>query len=39
VSLTTITFERGENDGAMYVDITGTRSASGQSFSITISLS
>ena len=27
------------NDGAMYVDITGTRSASGQPFSITIPLS
>ncbi|WP_220708603.1 GPW/gp25 family protein [Citrobacter freundii] len=39
VSLTTITFERGENDGAMYVDITGTRSTSGQPFSITIPLS
>ncbi|EFD0690964.1 hypothetical protein P835_01360 [Citrobacter portucalensis] len=39
VSLTTITFERGENDGTMYVDITGTRSTSGQPFSITIPLS
>lgn len=39
VSLTTITFERWENDGAMYVDITGTRSVSGQPFSITIPLS
>lgn len=39
VNLTTITFERGENDGVMYVDITGTRSASGQPFSITIPLS
>lgn len=39
VSLTTITFDRGENDGVMYVDITGTRSASGQLFSITIPLS
>lgn len=27
VSLTTITFERSENDGGLYVDITGTRSA------------
>ncbi len=32
VSLSTITFERGEDDGAMYVDMTGTRSASGQPF-------
>ena len=39
VSLTTITFERGENDGAMYVDITGTRSTGGQPFSLTIPLS
>lgn len=39
VSLTTITFEGGENDSAMYVYITGTRSTSGQPFSITIPLS
>ncbi|EFL0997724.1 baseplate assembly protein [Escherichia coli] len=39
VSLTIITFERGEDDGAMYVDMTGTRSASGQPFSITLPLS
>lgn len=32
VSLSTITVERGEDDGAMYVDMTGTRSASGQPF-------
>ncbi|HGH4686084.1 TPA: GPW/gp25 family protein [Enterobacter bugandensis] len=30
VSLTSITFERSENDGGLYVDITGTRSANGQ---------
>ncbi|OKX42815.1 baseplate assembly protein [Escherichia coli] len=39
VSLSTITVERGEDDGAMYVDMTGTRSASGQPFSITLPLS
>ncbi|HCR0463696.1 TPA: GPW/gp25 family protein [Enterobacter hormaechei] len=39
VSLTTITFERSETDGGLYVDITGTRSANGQPFSLTISLS
>ncbi|HFK7950544.1 baseplate assembly protein [Escherichia coli] len=39
VSLSTIAFERGEDDGAMYVDMTGTRSASGQPFSITLPLS
>lgn len=39
ISLTAITFERSENDGTLYVDITGTRPTSGQSFSITISLS
>lgn len=39
VSLSTLTFERGEDDGAMYVDMTGTRSASGQPFSITLPLS
>ena len=39
VSLTSITFERSENDGGLYVDITGTRSASGQPFSLTIPLS
>ncbi|WP_150322554.1 GPW/gp25 family protein, partial [Enterobacter hormaechei] len=38
ISLTAITFERSENDGTLYVDITGTRPTSGQSFSITISL-
>ncbi|MFL7911619.1 GPW/gp25 family protein, partial [Escherichia coli] len=38
VSLSTITVERGEDDGAMYVDMTGTRSASGQPFSITLPL-
>ncbi|ENG2947168.1 GPW/gp25 family protein [Enterobacter cloacae] len=36
VSLTTITFERSETDGGLYVDITGTRSVNGQPFSITI---
>ncbi|HCN2426359.1 TPA: GPW/gp25 family protein [Escherichia coli] len=39
VSLSTITVERGEDDGAMYVDMTGTRSASGQPFSVTLPLS
>ncbi|MDY3574115.1 GPW/gp25 family protein [Enterobacter ludwigii] len=39
VSLTSITFERSENDGVLYVDITGTRSTGGQSFSLTIPLS
>ncbi len=39
VRLSTITFERGEDDGAMYVDMTGMRSASGQPFSITLPLS
>lgn len=39
VSLTTITFECSEHDGGLYVDITGTRSASGQPFSLTIPLS
>lgn len=39
VSLTTITFERLETDGGLYVDITGTRSANGQPFSLTIPLS
>ena len=39
VSLTTITFERSETDGGLYVDITGTRSANGQPFSLTIPLS
>lgn len=39
VSLTTITFERSETDGGMYVDNTGTRSTGGQPFSLTIPLS
>ncbi|EOE7079370.1 GPW/gp25 family protein [Enterobacter asburiae] len=39
ISLTTITFERSETDGGLYVDITGTRSTGGQSFSLTIPLS
>jgi phage baseplate assembly protein W len=39
VSLSTITFERGEDDGALYVDITGTRTNSNQPFSLTIPLS
>jgi len=39
VSLTTITFERSETDGGLYVDITGTRSVNGQPFSFTIPLS
>ena len=39
VSLTTITFERSETDGGLYVDITGTRSIGGQPFSLTIPLS
>ena len=39
VSLMTITFERSDTDGGLYVDITGTRSTSGQPFSITIPLS
>ena len=39
VSLSTITFERGEADGALYVDITGTRSTTSQPFSLTIPLS
>ncbi|MCE9992446.1 GPW/gp25 family protein [Enterobacter asburiae] len=39
ISLSSITFERSENDGTLYVDITGTRPSSGQPFSITISLS
>ena len=38
VSLTSITFERSEDDGGLYVDITGTRSANGQSFSLPIPL-
>lgn len=32
VSLTTITFERSETDGGLYVDITGTRSVNYQPF-------
>lgn len=39
ISLTTITFERSETYGGLYVDITGTRSTGGQSFSLTIPLS
>ncbi|HAS1736522.1 phage regulatory CII family protein [Enterobacter cloacae] len=39
VSLTTITFERSETDGGLYVDITGNRSTGGQPFSLTIPLS
>jgi phage baseplate assembly protein W len=39
VDLATITFERSETDGGLYVDITGTRSTGGQPFSITIPLS
>ena len=39
ISLSSITFGRAENDGGLYVDITGTRSASGQPFSINIPLS
>lgn len=39
VTLSTITFERGEADGALYVDITGTRSTTSQPFSLTIPLS
>ena len=39
VTLSTITFERGEADGALYVDMTGTRATSGQPFSLTIPLS
>lgn len=39
ISLTAITFERSETDGGLYVDITGTRSTGGQSFSLTIPLS
>jgi len=39
ISLTSITLERAENDGGLYVDITGTRAASGQPFSLTIPLS
>lgn len=39
VTLSTITFERGEDDGALYVDITGTRTTSNQPFTLTIPLS
>jgi len=39
VNLSTITFERSETDGGLYVDITGTRSTGGQPFSLTIPLS
>ena len=39
VTLSTITFERGEADGALYVDITGTRPTTSQPFSLTIPLS
>ena len=39
VNLSTITFERSETDGGLYVDITGTSSTGGQPFSLTIPLS
>lgn len=39
VSLTTITFERSETDGGLYVDITGTRTKTSLPFSLTIPLS
>lgn len=39
ITLTSLTFERSEHDGTLYVDLTGTRAITGQSFSITISLS
>ena len=39
ITLSTITFERGEADGALYVDITGTRPTTSQPFSLTIPLS
>ncbi|MNB71242.1 Lysozyme [compost metagenome] len=39
VSLSTISFERTDDDGALNVDITGARSTSGLPFSLTIPLS
>lgn len=39
VSLTSVTFERSDTDGGLYVDITSTRTTSDQPFSITIPLS
>ncbi|ELV2795560.1 GPW/gp25 family protein [Enterobacter ludwigii] len=39
ISLTTITFEWSETGSGLYVNIIGTRSAGGQSFSLTIPLS
>ena len=39
VSLTTITFERSDTDGGLYVDITGTRTETSLPFSLTIPLS
>ena len=39
VSLSTIIFEHPNDDGALFVDITGARSTSGQPFSLTIPLS
>lgn len=39
VNLWTITFERSETDGGLYVEITGTSSTGGQPFSLTIPLS
>ena len=39
VNLSTITFERSETDGGLYVDITGIRSTGSQPFSLTIPLS
>ncbi|MHA1010042.1 GPW/gp25 family protein [Enterobacter roggenkampii] len=39
VSLTTITFERSDTDGGLYVDIAGTRTETSLPFSLTIPLS
>lgn len=39
ISLTTITFERSDTDGGLYVDITGTRTETSMPFSLTIPLS
>lgn len=39
VGLTTITFERSDTDGGLYVDITGTRTETSLPFSLTIPLS
>lgn len=39
VSLSTINFERSDDDGALYVDVSGARSISGLPFSLTIPLS